>query len=35
MVGQYELFSVKIKKAAAAVDQWRWLISAGGLALVD
>ena len=30
MVGQYELFSVKTKKAAAAVDQWQWLISAGG-----
>ena len=29
MVGQSELFSVEIKKAAA-VDQWRWLISAEG-----
>ena len=31
MVGQHELFSVEIKMAAAAeVDQWRWLINAGG-----
>ena len=31
MVGQYELFSVEIKMAAAAeVDQWRWLINADG-----
>ena len=30
MVGQSELFSDEIKGAAAAIDQWRRLLDAGG-----